>query len=55
MTSQGHVTTASPKQAIKEDNSEAFFNCLHLKKFCASILENSHHILWDPKQHDVKV
>ena len=25
MTSQGHVTTASLKQATKEDNREAFF------------------------------
>ena len=55
MTSQGHVTTASLKQANKEDNREAFFISLHLKKFCASILENSHHKLWDPKKHDVKV
>ena len=55
MTSQGHVTTASLKQANKGDYRESFFICLHLKKFCASILENSHHKLWDPKQHDVKV
>ena len=38
MTSQGHVTTASLKQANKEDNRETFFIRLHLKKFCASIL-----------------
>ena len=31
MTSQGHVTTASLKQANKEDNREAFFISLHLK------------------------
>ena len=43
MTLQGHVATAPLKQANKEDNTEAFFICLHLKK------------LWDPKQHDVKV
>ena len=55
MTSQGHVTTGSLKQANKEDNREVFFIRLHLKKFCASILENSHGKLWDPKQHDVKV
>ena len=50
MTSQGHVTTASLKQANKGDNREAFFICLHLKKFCASINK-----LWDSKQHDLKV
>ena len=55
MTSQGHVTTAPLKQANKGDNKEAFFICLHLKKFCASILKKSHHKLWNPKQHDVKV
>ena len=55
MTSQGHVTTASLKPANNEDNRGAFFIRLHLKKFCASILENSHCKLWDPKQHDVKV
>ena len=54
MTSQGHVTTASLKQANKEDNREAFFICLHLKKFCASILETSHNKLQDSKQCDVK-
>ena len=42
MTSQGHVTTSSLKQANKEDNREVFFICLHLEKCCASILENSH-------------
>ena len=55
MTSQGHVTTASLKQAHKEDNREVFFICLYLKKFCASILETSHSKLRDPKQDDVKV
>ena len=46
MTSQGHVTTASLKQANKGDYRESFFICLHLKKFCASILEISHNKLW---------
>ena len=55
MTSQGHVTTAALKQAHKEDKREAFFICLYLKKFCASILETSHTKLTDPKQYDVKV
>ena len=55
MTSQGHVTTASLKQAHKEDNREVFFIRLYLKKFCASILETSHSKLRDPKQHDLKV
>ena len=55
MTSQCHVTTASLKRANKEDNTEAFFICLHLKKFCASILETSHSKLKDSKQYDVKV
>ena len=55
MTSQGHVTTASLKQANKEDNREAFFIRLHLKNFCASILETSHSTLQDSKQYDVKV
>ena len=55
MTSQGHVTTAPLKQANKEDNREAFFICLHLKKFCASIRKISHSKLWDHKQHDAKV
>mgnify|MGYP001802601066 FL=1 len=55
MTSQGHVTTASLKQAHKEDNREVFFIRLYLKKFCASILETSHNKLRDPKQDDVKV
>ena len=32
MTSQGHMTTASLKQANKEDNREVFFIRLHLKK-----------------------
>ena len=55
MTSQGHVTTASLKQAHKEDNREAFFIRLHLKTFCASILETSYSKLRDHKQNDVKV
>ena len=55
MTSQGHVTTASPKQARKEALREAFFIRLYLKKICASILETSHSKLRDPKQDDVKV
>ena len=55
MTSQGHVTTASLKQANKEDNREAFFIRLHLKMFCASVLETSHSKLQDSKQYDVEV
>ena len=31
MTSQGHVTTVSLKQANKEDYRRAFFMCLHQK------------------------
>ena len=52
MTSQGHVTTASLKQAHKKDIIEVFFICL---KFFASILENSRSKLKDPKQNDVKI
>ena len=55
MTSQGHVTTASLKQAHKEDKREEFFIHLYLKKFCASILETSHSKFRGPKQDDVKV
>ena len=55
MTSQGHVTTASLKQAHKADNREVFFICLYLKRFCASILETSHSKLREPHQYDVKV
>ena len=55
MTSQGHVITASLKQAHKEDNREVFFIRLYLEKFCASILETSHSKLRDPKQFDVKI
>ena len=55
MTSQGHVTTASLKQAHKEDNREVFFIRLCLEKFCASILETSHSKLRDPIQDGVKV
>ena len=55
MTSQGHVTTASLKQAHEDDNREVFFIRLYLKKFCASILETSHSKLRDPKEDDVKV
>ena len=55
MTSQGHVTTASLKQAHKEDNREAFFIRLYLKKFYASILETSHSKLQVSKQYDMKV
>ena len=54
MTSQGHVTTASLKQAHKKDR-EVFFIWLYLKKFSASILETSSSKLKDPKQDDVKV
>ena len=55
MTSQGHVTTASLKQANKEYDREVFFIRLHLKKFCTSILETSHSNLSEPKQYNVKV
>ena len=55
MTSQGHMTPAWLKQANKEDNRDAFFIRLHLKKFCASILETSHSELKETKQGDVKV
>ena len=58
MTSQGHVTTASLKQAhreVKEYDREVFFIGIYLKKFCASVLETSHSKLSDPKQDDVKV
>ena len=55
MTSQGHVTIASLRQAHEEYNREVFFIRLYLKKFSASILETSHSKLRDPKQYDVKV
>ena len=55
MTSQGHVTTVSLKQAHKEDNREVFFIRLYLKKFCASIFETSHSKLRDPNQEDEQV
>ena len=55
MTSQGHVTTASLKQAQKEDNREVFFIRIYPKKFCASILRTSNSKLRDPIQDDVKV
>ena len=55
MTSQSHVTTASLKQAHKEDNTEAFFICLYLKNFWASSHETPRIKLRDPKQDDVKV
>ena len=55
MTSQGHVTTASLKQAHEDDNREVFFIGLYLKKFCASILETSHSKFRDAKQDDVNV
>ena len=42
MTSLGHVTRASQKQAHEEDDREAFFIGLYLKKFCASVLRTSH-------------
>ena len=48
MPSQGHVTTASLKQAHEEDNREIFFICLYLKKFSASILATSHSKFKDP-------
>ena len=49
MTSQGHVTTASLKQAHEEDNREVLFIRLYPKKFGASILETSCSKLRDPK------
>mgnify|MGYP001793005064 FL=1 len=55
MTSQGDVTTASLKQGNKEHNGAAFFIRMHLKKFCASILETSHVKLMDPNQYDITV
>ena len=55
MKSQGDVTTASLKQANKEDSREAFSIRLHLTKFCASSLDTSHNKLQDSKQYDVKV
>ena len=55
MTSQGHVTTASLKQAHEDDNREVLFIRPYLKKFCASNLETSHSKLKDPKEDDVKV
>ena len=55
MTSQGHLTTVSLKQAHNKNNREVFFIRLYLKKFCASIIETSHSKLRDPKQDDVKV
>ena len=52
MTSPGHVTTASLKQANnKKDNRGAFFIRLHFKKFCASILKISHSEFRDPKHY----
>ena len=54
MTSQRQVTTASLKQAHKEDN-RGIFICLYLKHFCAFILETSQSKLRDPKQYIVKV
>ena len=52
MTSQGHVTTASVKQANKEYTEGHFFIRLHLKRFCASIIETSHSKLKNPEQYD---
>ena len=50
MTSHGHqMTTASLKQAYMEYYRGALFICLHLKKFCASILETLHSKLREPK------
>ena len=54
MTSQGHVTTASVKQAHKEDNKAGIFIRLYLKKFFASNLETSHSKLNDLQNDDVK-
>ena len=55
MTSQGHVTAASLKQAHKEDNREVFFIGLYLKKLCVSTLKTSHNKLRDLKQDDDRV
>ena len=56
MTSQGHVTNVSLKQANMEYiEGIRFFIRLHLKKFCASILETTHSKLNDPKQYNMKV
>ena len=55
MTSQGHVTTASLKQANINIYRVAFFFRLHLKKFCASILEISSSKFRDPEQYDVNL
>ena len=55
MTSQCHVTAASLKQADNEYMERRFFIRLHLKKFCASILETSHSKSRDPKQYNVEV
>ena len=55
MTSQGHVTTASLKQANKEDKRKAFFISLYVKKLYVSVLKTSHSKLKDFKQYDVKV
>ena len=55
MTSEGHVTRASLKQAHKEDNREVVFIRLYLKKICASILKTSHSQLRDPEKYVVKV
>ena len=55
MTSQGHVTTASLKQATKKMIERHFFIRLHLKKFCAPILEAPRSKLQDSKQDDINV
>ena len=43
------------KQINKEYYIGKFFIPLHLKKFCASIIETSHSKLTYPKQCDVNV
>ena len=55
MTLQGHVTTASLKQANKEYTEGHCLPVCISKKLGASILETSHSKLKDPKQYDVKV
>ena len=55
MTSQGHVTTESLKQANEEGNGGSFFISLHLTKLYAFNLETSRSELMNPKQYDVKV
>ena len=43
------------KTSNEEDDRETFFIRLHLKKFCASILETPRSKLQDSKQDDINV